>query len=482
VTRILVVDDETALVELVRGYLEREQYEVLTAADGRTALDLARSAHPDLVVLDIMLPGLDGIEVCRQLRQFSDAYVIMLTARAEELDKILGLTVGADDYLTKPFSPRELVARVKALLRRPRQTGAASSTGPPDDTPAPQRWNDLVIDEAQLLLILQTHPATLSTAEASQRILGAFLGTLLLALAVAAVVATVTSLATSLFVARRVTFPLREMTQASERISAGHYAERIEVAPVHASDELGQLAASINELAVALEQTERRRLEVIGDVAHELRTPIATLEGYLEGLLDGVIEPTPQTLALLHTEAGRLRRLVDDLQELSRAEARQIPLSPQPVAPQQLVQAALEPLTGQFAEKGLDLVVQVPQELPRVMADPARAGQILTNLLVNALRYTPAPGRVEVAVGRKGASVAFRVSDSGVGLSPEQLAHIFERFYRVDKSRSRALGGSGIGLTIAESLAQAMGGDVRAESAGPGMGSCFTLTLPLAQE
>src|SRR6266568_3773564 len=151
VTRILVVDDETALVELVRGYLEREQYEVLTAADGRTALDLARSARPDLVVLDVMLPELDGIEVCRQLRQFSDAYVILLTAKAEEIDKLLGLSIGADDYLTKPFSPRELVARIKARLRRPRQEAGAlsASSAPSDDAPVPKTWNDLTIDEAQ---------------------------------------------------------------------------------------------------------------------------------------------------------------------------------------------------------------------------------------------------------------------------------------------------------------------------------------------
>ncbi len=336
--------------------------------------------------------------------------------------------------------------------------------------------------QAQLLPILQTHPEAMTTAEASQRILGDFLGTLLLALAVAAIAATVTSLATSLFVARRITVPLRQMTQVSERISAGHYAERIEVAPVHATDELGQLASSINALAVALEQTERRRLEVIGDVAHELRTPIATLEGYLEGLLDGVIEPTPQTWAMLHTEAGRLRRLVDDLQELSRAEARQTPLALQPVAPQRLVQSALEPLEGQFAEKGLELHIHLPEVLPSVMADPARAIQILTNLLVNALRYTPAPGKVELAVSREEDAVAFRVTDTGVGLTEEQLAHIFERFYRVDKSRSRALGGSGIGLTIAQSLAQAMGGEIRAESAGLGQGSSFTLTLPQAGE
>jgi signal transduction histidine kinase len=336
--------------------------------------------------------------------------------------------------------------------------------------------------QAQLLPILQTHPHGLTTTEASQHILGDFLGTLFVALAVAAIAATVTSLAISLFVARRITGPLQHMTQASERISAGHYAERIEVAPVHATDELGQLAASINALAVALEETERRRLEVIGNVTHELRTPIATLEGYLEGLLDGVIEPTPSTWAMLHTEAGRLRRLVADLQELSRAEARQIPLSPQPITPQRLVQSALEPLEGQFTEKNLDLYISLPEGLPLVLADPTRAVQILTNLLVNALRYTPAPGKVEVAVSREEDKVAFRVTDTGVGLSPEQLDHIFERFYRVDKSRSRAFGGSGIGLTIAQSLAQAMGGEIRVESAGLGQGSCFTLTLPQALE
>jgi DNA-binding response OmpR family regulator len=163
----LVVDDETALVELVQSYLESEQYEVLTATDGRAALDLARTSQPDLVVLDVMLPILDGLEVCRQLRQFSDAYVIMLTARAEEIDTILGLTVGADDYLTKPFSPRELVARIKALLRRPRQTATTPHTRsePLDETPAPQHWDDLTIDEAQHEVTLHGQPIELTARE-----------------------------------------------------------------------------------------------------------------------------------------------------------------------------------------------------------------------------------------------------------------------------------------------------------------------------
>lgn len=141
---VLVVDDETNLIELVAGYLTREGYVVLTAIDGLSALALAQEHRPDLVILDLMLPGLDGLEVCRRLRQFSDAYVLMLTAKAEEVDTLVGLAVGADDYVTKPFSPRELVARVKALLRRPR-TGTATADLPPPVL----RHGDLVIDEGR---------------------------------------------------------------------------------------------------------------------------------------------------------------------------------------------------------------------------------------------------------------------------------------------------------------------------------------------
>jgi len=143
VTTILVVDDEANLVELLASYLQREGFNVLTAGDGHAALELARSANPDLVLLDVMLPGLDGVEVCRRLRTFSDAYVLMLTARTEEIDKVVGLSVGADDYVTKPFSPREVVARIKAMLRRPRHPGGQEATGEQQ----PLRFGDLMIDE-----------------------------------------------------------------------------------------------------------------------------------------------------------------------------------------------------------------------------------------------------------------------------------------------------------------------------------------------
>jgi two-component system alkaline phosphatase synthesis response regulator PhoP len=158
--RVLVVDDEANLVELVQGYLAREGYAVVTAGDGQVALDLIRAERPDLIILDLMLPGLDGLEVCRRLREFSDAYVLMLTARAEEVDKVLGLAVGADDYLTKPFSPRELVARVKAMLRRPRSTAPSEA-----DPPPPQRIGDLIIDRVGHEVLKRGTPLALTARE-----------------------------------------------------------------------------------------------------------------------------------------------------------------------------------------------------------------------------------------------------------------------------------------------------------------------------
>jgi signal transduction histidine kinase len=297
------------------------------------------------------------------------------------------------------------------------------------------------------------------------------------ALFVGAGAALLAAIGVSLFVTARVVGPIKRFAIASRRIAAGHYAERV-VPDSH--DELGELATSFNEMAASLEMAERRRLELIGDVAHELRTPVTTLEGYLEELLDEQIEPDPALWALLHDEAGRLRRLIDDLQHLSRAEARQLQIRSDVVAPEDLVGAAADRLGPQFAEKGLRFTVDVPPGLPAVRADRDRAQQVLGNLLSNALRYTPAPGAVELVVRRRDDLVELVVADTGVGIASEHLPHIFERFYRVEKSRSRALGGSGIGLTIAKALVEAMNGRIWAESDGPGRGSRFGFTLPIA--
>ncbi|OFX13516.1 MAG: hypothetical protein A2V59_06315 [Armatimonadetes bacterium RBG_19FT_COMBO_69_19] len=297
------------------------------------------------------------------------------------------------------------------------------------------------------------------------------------ALAVAATAAAVAAIVVSVFVTRRIMAPIRTMTRASARIADGRYGERV---PVTSEDELGQMAHQFNRMAEALEKVEQIRQDLIADVAHELRTPIASIAGYLEALIDGVLPATPETFHRLHKEAVRLQRLVADLQELSRAEAGQLRIEPRPTTVGEVVDAAVARLKPQFTERGVSIRVDVPEELPSVRADPDRIAQVLTNLLGNSLQHTPARGQVDVRARRTGEAVSIVVVDTGAGIAPEHLPHLFDRFYRVDRSRARTSGGSGIGLTIARHIVEGHGGSIRAESPGPGRGSTFTFTLPIA--
>lgn len=302
-----------------------------------------------------------------------------------------------------------------------------------------------------------------------------FIAAVLEILAVAAGAAVVAAIAVSTFTARRIVGPIQEMVRASRRIAGGDYARRV---PVASQDELGMLTQAFNQMAETLERIEARRMELIGNVAHELRTPLSGIRTITEGLADGVLPAEAETFQQVQREVARLQRLVQDLEELSRAEAGQIPLDRRPVAPVALVQGAVERLQSQYADKGVALEVEVLPDLPAVQADAGRVTQVLLNLLGNALQYTPAGGRVVAGARAAGSEVAFWVRDTGIGIPAEHLPHLFERFYRVDKSRSRAGGGSGIGLTIAKHLVEAHGGHIQASSAGPGRGSTFTFTLP----
>jgi histidine kinase len=287
----------------------------------------------------------------------------------------------------------------------------------------------------------------------------------------------------SVFVSRRVVLPVQEMQAVSRRIAAGHYKERVGVPggrDLDDLDELGQLALSFNQMAAQLEQIEAMRRDLIGNVAHELRTPLTSIKGYMEGLIDGVLPAEAVTFQHVYREADRLQHLVYDLQELSRVEAGAYDLNLRPTAPDRLVEGVVVRLTRQFEEKAVTLETDVPTELPLVHADEERIGQVLLNLVGNALQYTPSGGLVSLTAQREGPNVRFFVQDTGLGIAPEHLSHVFERFYRVDKSRSRAGGGSGIGLTIACHLVEAHGGQIQATSEGPGRGSTFSFTLPVA--
>ncbi len=298
------------------------------------------------------------------------------------------------------------------------------------------------------------------------------------ALVWAALVALGVALVVSLLISHRLTAPLHVLMHASQRVSEGHYNERV---PVGGGDELGQLASGFNSMAEKLEQVEMMRRRLIGDVAHELRTPLTAIKGSMEGLVDGVLPASTETFLQVAAEAERLNRLVDDLQELSRVESGAIPLDLAPNDLPALVQLAEKRLARSYAEKQVALVVDIANNLLEVRVDSDRILQVLTNLLGNALQYTPPQGCVTLSAGMLNQQVTVRIADTGIGIPPEHLAHIFDRFYRVDKSRSRqASGGSGIGLTISRALIEAHGGRLWAESLGEGQGSTFLFTLPMA--
>jgi len=303
----------------------------------------------------------------------------------------------------------------------------------------------------------------------------AFGEAVLLALGVAVAAATITAAVMSWFLSLRIVRPIGALAEAAERISRGRYGERV---PVTGRDELGILAGAFNEMAASLESAERVRRQLLSDLAHELRTPLATIEGYVEGVRDGVVPPTAETWSVLEAESRRIRRLVDDLQKVSRAEERQLDLRLEPLAPATIVAEAVQAAGPAYAAKGVALEAAVADGLPPVAVDRDRIGEVLANLLDNALRHTPAGGRVEVRAGGGGDEVELAVADSGEGIAPEHLHRVFERFYRVDRGRSRARGGSGIGLAIARALVEAHGGRIRAESDGPGRGSRFVVSLP----
>lgn len=273
---------------------------------------------------------------------------------------------------------------------------------------------------------------------------------------------------------KRLLRPVAQLTAAVQRMEAGDLAARVEVV---SEDEVGRLAHAFNGLADSLTRQEQLRRNMVNDVAHELLTPLTNISGYLEAAQEGLIAPDAALVDNLHEETLLLRRLVDDLQELALAEAGQLRMQRQTVTVDALIAQTAEALKPQADAKGVAIRVELPADLPPVDADPGRIGQVLRNLLHNALTHTPTGGAITLSARLSAGFVAIRVRDTGAGIPSEHLPNVFERFYRADRSRARATGGAGLGLAIAKQLVMAHGGSVTVESV-VGQGSTFTFTLP----
>ena len=279
------------------------------------------------------------------------------------------------------------------------------------------------------------------------------------------------------FLSRSILRPVDELISAARAMEKGDLSQRVTVST---RGELGELAHAFNAMAEGLTRLEQLRQNMVTDVAHELRTPLSNVSGYLEALRDGVVKPTPETIASVYEEAMLLNRLVDDLQELALAEAGQLKLVCQPVNIQQVINKAVQSLRTQALEKEINLITDLQDNLPLVNADVERMGQVLRNLLKNAIINTPVGGEIRIQARASDSKVEVSVQDNGMGISAEHLPYVFERFYRVDQSRARETGGAGLGLAIVKQLVEAQGGQVGIDSQVD-HGTRIAFTSPIAE-
>jgi two-component system sensor histidine kinase BaeS len=282
------------------------------------------------------------------------------------------------------------------------------------------------------------------------------------------------ALVLGILISRTLTRPIRELTRATHAVSAGDLTQQV---PVRSHDELGELALAFNRMSSELSRSVNLRRQMTADIAHELRTPLSLILGHAEAVHDGVLPPSPENFEIIREEAGRLEHLIDDLRTLSLADAGELSINPEPVAPQKLMNEVAALYSYQAQRKKVSLDLKVPRTLPELNLDAGRMTQVLTNILDNALRHTPEGGSIRMTARTVPGGVELAIRDSGPGLNAEDLERIFDRFYRADVSRQRSEGGSGLGLAIAKSIVQAHGGQIRAEGE-LGEGLTISITLP----
>jgi signal transduction histidine kinase len=293
----------------------------------------------------------------------------------------------------------------------------------------------------------------------------------------AGLIAIAVALILTFILSRRILSPVKALTRAAQKLGKGDFSQRVDVDD---KGEVGELAESFNTMAGDLERNEQLRRNMVADIAHELRTPLSNLNGYLEAIRDGVVQPDPAIIRSLSEEGTTLSRLVDDLQELSLADAGELKLTCQPADISTLIEETVAAVRAKADAKRITLSASSPRGLPSANIDVYRIRQVINNLLENAIAHTDPEGSITVMARRQANDIIISVADNGEGISAGDLPKIFERFYRADKSRARSTGGSGLGLTIARRLVEAHGGRIWAESQ-PGQGSTFSLSLPVTE-
>jgi two-component system OmpR family sensor kinase/two-component system sensor histidine kinase BaeS len=392
-----------------------------------------------------------------------DAYLDLLVVR-DSMGRMSGMMGGM-------MGMRESRVQVVDVNERVVADTLAGTEATPMNNRDVQRW-PLVLDNVSVGTLL-IDGSMMGMGIDDQAILSGVTRAVLIAGLVAGAVALLLG---GLFV-RQITQPLAGLAQASQRVATGDLSVRI---PVQNPDELGELAETFNRMADSLETQEALRRNLVADIAHELRTPLAGIQGTIEALQDGVFPLTVESLAPIHDEVILINRLVEDLRTLSNADAGKLSLDFVPLSIPDLLERQISLFQYKAAEENTNLQLEIKERLPTIRGDEQRLSQVLTNLIDNALRHTPAGGTICISAAPLAEDLRITVQDNGVGIPSSDLPHVFDRFYRVDRSRNRQTGGSGLGLAIVRQLIEAHGGQIWVESppAGETRGTAFHLTLP----
>lgn len=492
--RVLVVDDNPANARLLQAQLERAGYRVASAASGRAGLEAVAVDPPDLVLLDAMMPGLDGYEVCRRLKAAEATRpipVLMLTSLQERADKIRALEAGADDFLSRPVDRAELLARVASLVRLKQLYDELVEQRQETAWQARQ----LALEKSRAEAILYSLSDGVVTTDREERV------TLLNPAAEA-----ICGLSLEAALGRpwdevldlrdisgrplrRERGPLREALQSGQPGRLSELALRrpdgqellvsLAVAPIRQAGGEPIGAVVVLRDVTAERDLGRTKDQLVAVVSHELRTPLASLVGFTELLLTREVEASQRQLYLstMLREGRRLTALINDFLDLQRLESGAQGLRLEPTDLRPVLEQALAAVGDDPAHP---LVASLEEPLPPVLADAERVAQVLANLLDNARKYSPGGGEIRVAARVVGGEVEIEVADQGLGLPAEALPRLFSKFYRVDNTNRRAIKGTGLGLAIVKHLVEAHGGRVWARSDGLGKGSTFGFSLPVA--
>lgn len=413
---ILIIEDEEKVACVLKAYLEKEGYKVYCAANGTDGLKLFDSNKFSLVILDLMLPDIQGEEICRIIRNKFDVYIDMLTAKSALEDRIEGLNIGADEYLIKPFSPRELTARVNFKLSI--NKGIAAS----------------IIFTLCIVIIL------------------------------------------SLYFSKQFSVPISEVSDISVKLSKGDYSPRTDVD----TDilELENLKNSINTLGEKLKQQDILRRRLVSDISHEIRTPLNILENNLEAMIDGIFPTNTEQLTALNDEVIRFGKLLNNLNVLKEFESESVILNEEKVSLKEVISSVCDDFLLVSNEKNIEIIYNVkPNENYTILGNRDKLKQVFINILSNAVKFTNRDGKIWVNLTTNKNEIVVSIRDNGIGISKEDLPFIFERLYRGDKSRNK-IEGSGIGLTIVKSILELHSATINVESE-INKGSKFTIRFKL---